>query len=632
MKPKRAVRIARSVLTSIAGIPGDITKLILTPPEVEMKNVWRRLIPMAALLIIGSAAIADSLDDGRELYKAGKYAEAVTKLQQAAKEDPKNAKVYWQLNFAYNKLGKFKEALGAVQQAHALDPQHGFASEPGKYEETYNRLVQKAGGASNSGGNSTQTTRPPRSNGNSTAQGSGSGNIASQLQNGDVYVQSGANVDIARLEAVARELRPAQVKILVFNSRSNAKTLQREADRVRDYFNLKNGFVVAASRSAVAASGEKLSKDTVREQTKLVAPMMEAGDYTGGLEKLARGLVVTRKQQAQASTNMWLFILIGIGGAIIAWVIFRRASNASQMKELRLQVNRQRDSVVQSVNWLDDAAKGIALGGGRVLQERENAGRKLDEASRLMSRAKSANDLRHAKELLDSAEGDIARANAIIRGADEKPIPAGRANASAVIGSAVPTDGSDQSTDWTAIPENERGVCFFCSRPSKLNELTPVTVNLGEGDQKVLACAADLKTIRTGKMPNIRAFNDNGRQVPWYASNSYDPYRDYYPRYGMGDYMRDMVTLSVIDSMFWGWHRPMGWGWGYGYPYTFYPDHHYYSDWHTHHAADYGNYDSGPDNSGGTDFLGGGGGGGGDFGGSFGDSGGGTDFLGGDQS
>ena len=126
-------------------------------------------------------------------------------------------------------------------------------------------------------------------------------------------------------------------------------------------------------------------------------------------------------------------------------------------------------------------------------------------------------------------------------------------------------------------------------------------------------------------MPQIRAFNVNGKYEPWYAHQQYDPFRDYYRGgYGGGSLLGDLVTLSIIDSMFWNWHNPMGWGWGGGWGgyggYMFYPDHHYYHDYYSGQAGGYGDFDSGPSDAGGTDFLGSTGG---DFGGS--DFGGGTD-------
>ncbi len=568
--------------------------------------IRRAFLGIALLALSLGIARADLLDDGRALYKAGKFAEAAVKLEQATREEPKNAKAWWQLNFAYNKLGRHSDALRAVIKADQADPSHAFASEPGKYEETLSRLKEKAGAAAST----------PTRGSNKPITGSSQDGITKTLLTADVYVAPGLNLDMARLQRVATSL-PAQIKFVVFNSRSGSATLSREADRIRKYLGLKNGYVIVGSRAGVAASSEKLDKKKLRELTGQVAPMMEAGDYVGGLEKLARGLVATTKQQQAATSMTWMIVLGLIGGGILLFVVGRKISNARAMAKRREPIERLKSDVISAINFLDDQAALCAPAvAARVREIRVNAGRKLDEGSRLISRGKTDRDMQRAEALLEQAMGEVRGGRALIDRAQSgqplDPIPVAGASAGA--------------TDWSKVPENERAVCFFCSMPAKITELTPVTVNLSGSDQKVLACAADLRTIKTGQMPNIRAFQQDGKYVPWYADNGYDPYRDYNGRgYNDRSFVSDMVTLSLIDSMFWGWHHPMGWGWGGGWGggYMFYPGHHHYHDYYSSHASDHS-----PDiDAGGTDFLQGadpdlGSGG---YSGS-------GDFLGGDQS
>src|SRR5258708_27453430 len=94
-----------------------------------------RWLSILVLLVLSAVALADSFSDGKALYKQSRYPEAVTKLEQAAKEKPADARVWWQLNFAYNKVNRHKDALNAVQKAAQLDPAHGFASDPSKYTQ-----------------------------------------------------------------------------------------------------------------------------------------------------------------------------------------------------------------------------------------------------------------------------------------------------------------------------------------------------------------------------------------------------------------------------------------------------------------------------------------------------------------
>jgi tetratricopeptide (TPR) repeat protein len=594
-----------------------------------VRSVLRYVSLCMLLAFAACGALADDYDDGRALYKAGDYNGAIAKFQSAIQQNPNDAKPWWQLNFAYNKLGRYQEALNAVQKAGQLDPAHGFASDPGKYQETLTRLQGKAGSTAAP----TQANPPgPAAANRPTTSGSGRGGITQQLVNGDVYVQPGMNVDVARLQQVARELKPTVVKFAVFNNNANSTQLKREADRIRDYLaaymNRGQGYLIASSRRAVVVSTTSLNKNEIKDLTGQIAPDMETGNYTRGLERLAKGLVSERAPRATSTTGNssaiprvqrgpnWGLIFLGVVAVIIViWLIARASANAKAMAARRQPLERLKSDVITQMNVLDDNLTLLDPAvASRVREARVSAGTKLDEATRIMRAAKNDRDLGRAQSLLDQALAELARGRGIVdRALAGDPNPAAVPVGAAVGAASTAASATSAATDWSSVPDNEKGVCFFCSKPSRMNELTPVTVNLDGQQQKVLACPDDLRTIKSGQMPNIRAFNKNGRYVPWYASDDYDPYRDYYGRgygrgYGTGDFMRDMVTLSLIDHMFWGWHHPMGWGWGGGYGgwgggYAFYPDHHYYHDYYSGHAAAGGDFDRDVDAAG-TDFLG----------------------------
>lgn len=595
-----------------------------------MRTLLRHAMWSACLMLLAVVCRADAYDEGRALYKAGRYAEAVTKLEQATREEPSNAKAWWQLNFAYNKMERHADALRAVRKAHEIDPSNSFASEPGKYEETLARLERKVGGAATAPSPPSRATTPaPPAR---AASGRG-GNITQALTRGDVYVEPGMNVDAARLQRVAQELRPTVVKFVVLNSGSGSSTLSREASRIRDYLGLDKGYVLVASRAGVAASSQTLDRDALRQLTKEVAPQMETGDFTGGLERLARGLVQTRQAQTTRTRNTWIVILAIVGGVVVVWIVARAVANARAMAARREPLERLKSDVIGQLNYLDNNLPLLdAATAARVREARLSAGTKLDEAARIMARARTDRQLGGAQSLLDQAQSEVARARALIDRSLGSAPEAGDAVSSSGEGGSNRSMATGRMTDWEAIPESERGVCFFCARPSRMDELTPVTVNLDGEKQRVLACPDDLETIRTGEMPRIRAFEREGRYVPWYADDRYDPYRDYYARgYDNRSLLSDLVTLSLIDHMFWGWHRPVGGGWGsdWGSPYVFYPEHERYRDHYSGSAAAYSDFDRAADAAG-TDFLQGSGG---DFGGGGSDAdSGGVDFLSGDQS
>lgn len=161
---------------------------------------------------------------------------------------------------------------------------------------------------------------------------------------------------------------------------------------------------------------------------------------------------------------------------------------------------------------------------------------------------------------------------------------------------APPAEITNADTAWSTIPLNERGACFFCSRPCVMRELTPVIVPLGGVDRRVLACPSDFAAVRSGTIPPIRSFSENGRPVPWYAYHRYDPYDDYY---GGGDFIFvDTYPYSAFDSGYWNFNGAYANG---GPSYNFSPDTEAYQDYSSGLAA--GSI-MGGDNVGSVDFEG----------------------------
>src|ERR1051325_4378778 len=130
------------------------------------------------------AALADSYEEGRALYKAGKYPEAVAKLEQAVREDQKNAKAWWQLNFAYNKVGRDADALMAVRKAHQIDPTDSFASSKDKFTEIQSTRDAQAALTNPAPRVHTPPSQPIR-NPTPTGQRSGNQGLTQTLINGD---------------------------------------------------------------------------------------------------------------------------------------------------------------------------------------------------------------------------------------------------------------------------------------------------------------------------------------------------------------------------------------------------------------------------------------------------------------
>lgn len=149
-----------------------------------------------------------------------------------------------------------------------------------------------------------------------------------------------------------------------------------------------------------------------------------------------------------------------------------------------------------------------------------------------------------------------------------------------------PVQVTNQTTSWRTIPPGERGVCFFCSRPCLLRELTPVTVPIMGQARRVLACPQDYATVQAGTLPNIRAFSVNGRPVPWYAYNRYNPYDDFYPGGYGTNFFIDMYPYNDFDTGYWNFDGPYAYdNDGNNQAYNFTPDAPDYQDYSAAAAA-----------------------------------------------
>ena len=123
-----------------------------------------------------------------------------------------------------------------------------------------------------------------------------------------------------------------------------------------------------------------------------------------------------------------------------------------------------------------------------------------------------------------------------------------------------------------AIPQDQRGVSFFSGRPAPLSALVPVTVTVGGQSRQVLATPEEADALRQGRMPQVLAFQQGGRSLPWYAYDGYDPYRDYwrYENAGWGGYGNGIVAGFVGAELLDGMLMP-AYGMGYS-PYAYAAD------------------------------------------------------------
>jgi hypothetical protein len=225
---------------------------------------------------------------------------------------------------------------------------------------------------------------------------------------------------------------------------------------------------------------------------------------------------------------------------------------------------------------------------------------KLGNVQASLGRAQTRVDERVQRQAANAQQRDADRVQRQADAAARRTGSFGQVSAAGTLrmGSfAPPAQVTDANTAWKTVPRNERGACFFCSRPCLMRELTPVVVPLGGTDRRVLACPADFASVKSGTIPPIRAFSDNGRPVPWYGYNRYDPYDDYYG--GGGFIYIDTLPYGAFDPGYWNFNN--GYANDNGPSYNFSPDSDAYQDYSSGLAAG-AVLDGG--NSGSADFQG----------------------------
>ena len=205
------------------------------------------------------------------------------------------------------------------------------------------------------------------------------------------------------------------------------------------------------------------------------------------------------------------------------------------------------DGIVYADSYLDLLPD--SLNASAAKKARKSAALFLDQASAIAKTSRSEYDLGRSEAFLGLAkdQADLCRHHidlatggtglaVSVDGSDYRATPMtadGRASFQ-----AAPVD----ATGFERIPEEERGACFFCSRPSRISDLTPITIAEKGRRRKVLACANDVRTIQQGAAPAVRSVDEAGRSVPWYQARSYQPYRDY---------SHNVAYVSYYDSGFW---------------------------------------------------------------------------------
>lgn len=635
---------------------------------------------LAAFVAVASVAFAGPYQDAQKAYARGDYPTALRLAQQAVQENPNEPRAYVALGTVERKLGDAKAARDAWSNVFRLDPTLRSVNNKAGFLQAYQAVggqppVNPGGPMVPAGGSDTS----------SAVTGTQATAIIQALTQGNVYVAPDlkGEVDPAALDAAAS----ATTKIVVLPTVFPYRSRDAMADDLRQRLNLGEGVVVVGTPKGVSASSGRLSHQQVSDALAKAGldQVYAGGGLTAAIVRAAQATTGEVSDVRRGASNALAGILFGGLALIAGFVGFGAYKKTQALNVVREPLERSRQQVLENLTYVDGYLDLLPKGddADRARALRQSAYEKYSTVTGLLQSPKSPDELRQAQPLMAQAMQELEECRRLIDKATGgtgvamgvAPLPDQATDADRAArfradlrqgGAALKPVEQVSSTQEAArlqqeiesIPADQRGVSFFSGQPLPASELVPVTITVNGQKRTVLASHAEADAIARGQTPPVRAFQQGSQYVPWYEYRGYDPYRDYYGGWGMGDgrgVLGTLVDFYVLSHLFggglfggygpWGWG---GWGWGMPAPPVIVNNYPGYS----------GPIYDGAGNAGGFDFLGGGGaaaapepehaggfdffgqqgyddtapdpGGGFDFGGGGADFGGGGDFGGGD--
>jgi len=363
----------------------------------------------------------------------------------------------------------------------------------------------------------------------------------------------------------------------------------------------KDGLVVVALRGRGAGVSVVSTGLDPQESTRLAKQYAPAivTNPTDGTAALAQAVASDiNGKEYRSSAGLWgvfLVVVLVIGGLIIAAT--RRKKQT--LTAARGPIQAQRDQVLSGIEYLDgymDVLPKNNPDSDQTRLFRQSASAKYEQAVKIMDRATEATDLSRAQALFTQAQADVEQAR---RYQDRATGGTGNIPGDDAV---RPQPLPESQPAVAAIPADQRGVSFFSGRPAPLGALVPVTITLGGQSRQVLVTPDEADELRSGRMPQVLAFQQGGRYVPWYDYNAYDPYNDYwrYQNAGWGGFGGGIVAGFVGAELLSGLLMP-AYGMGYS-PYAYATDMPMYQGYATP-MADGGFQGGGYNDTGGSDFM-----------------------------
>ncbi len=546
-------------------------------PVTGKQTVRALLATLAATLLLAAAALAGPYEDANALYKQSDYQGALRILRQLTQDEPDNARAYLLTGLASNKLGDANGAREAWDHALQIDPNLRVLPTD-RQRQQFAQVYRAVGGRQGSAAGDAPSARGGRGRGRV-----GADPIIAALTNGNVYVHPNlkGEVDPGRLEEAARQAGNA--KIVATTTVYPYKSPTEMAARLREALNLGEGVVVVGTPKRIGASSGRLGSDQIERA--LQGAGLEQANSRGGLtEALAQAALATRStvRSDRTADNGSLGGLLFAGAAGVGgFALYRAAKKRRALSDAKAPVETLRRQTLDNLSYVDGYLDLLPAGADadRARTLRQEAYDKYARATALLQGAQTPADVSPTEPLYRDALVELEECRAAIDKATggtgvamsipELPSLATdveRAHAARL--KPVETVRSEDEArrlqaEIEQIPPDQRGVSFFSGRPLPASELVPVTLVIGGQKRTVMASRDEAEAMRRGETPQVRAFEQDGRHVPWYENRGYDPYRDYYGGYGGGGF-GSLVNLYLLSQVFGGGMFGGYGGWGFG--------------------------------------------------------------------
>lgn len=402
-----------------------------------------------------------------------------------------------------------------------------------------------------------------------------------------VHPSGKGRVDDAKVRQVAQEVLPMSLKVLVVPKladkwRRGGRELRGSYARwvLNDRLALENAVVIVYTLNGITSYSDRVDEERLVELSNQAAKKASRQDFTPAIVWLARatseearlarspagarpaqgaskdavgetdaissspGVSEALEQassrqgaseaQSQSSQRIALGLVLGVPAAVLAVVAIQQAARRRrELAAAKAPLEDQRHQVLEGISYLDGFADllGNPEDATGLKNARERAYQRYEQAARVLREAKTPLEASAAAEPLRQALADIEQGKRHIDAA----------TGGSKVAFVVPPP---QLPPAAPLYEPVENVCYLCSRPGN-DDLTAVTINLDGKKRTVLVCPDDLAAMERGEEPRLRGRYLEGRFVPWYMVQGYDPRVSF----GVGGFVWDALAMSAIMNM-----------------------------------------------------------------------------------